>query len=581
MPEPIPSPQQLASRAPWRSWLYQPLLLVFAIWVSIFFLSVVRYQPPAPRSPDIAATEFSAGRAETIFRQLFADHTPHPADTPPNAKIRQQIVQLLESFGYTPQLQPTSAWSANPRFQFEKPVPLTNIIALRKGTSDKPPVMLAAHFDSHPNAPGASDDGAGVAVVLEIARMLQLEPAPARDIVFLLTDGEEYGLIGASRFVEEHPLADEIAAVINLEARGTRGPSLMFETGSDSWWLITIFARIARRPFTSSLFYEIYKRLPNDTDFTVFKEHGMQGYNFAYIGDVKNYHTPNDSIENTDRGSLQHHGDQALALIRALARADIEQRPAGRAVYFDVLGWRVIYWPESVSIWLAVGGMILCLLAIGLFARRYSKVRQHSTHRFRPFIGALIAATAVVGVALLGAAVHLGFSFDGALDNPFPDFPLPVAMAHWLMALAALVGLTFFTPHWIHPVSIWIGTWSIWSILAIVSSLYLNGGCYLFVVPVLAAGLCGCLSQGWPAHENFLLYVMPAVVVGLIWLPMEVLFYDAVGYSMNPMLVARVALVLSCLLPALFAVGRLTRLGMLLAVGMSAILAVLATVVVN
>ena len=52
------------------------------------------------------------------------------------------------------------------------------------------------------------------------------------------------------------------------------------------------------RPSTSSLFYEVYEHLPNDTDLTVFKRLGLAGINFAAIGHVVHYHTPLDNLEN-------------------------------------------------------------------------------------------------------------------------------------------------------------------------------------------------------------------------------------------------------------------------------------------
>ena len=57
-------------------------------------------------------------------------------------------------------------------------------------------------------------------------------------LVFLVDEGEEAGLLGASGFVADHPLAPAIGAVVNLEARGTSGPSVMFETSGDNGWLV-------------------------------------------------------------------------------------------------------------------------------------------------------------------------------------------------------------------------------------------------------------------------------------------------------------------------------------------------------
>jgi len=81
-------------------------------------------------------------------------------------------------------------------------------------------------------------------------------------------------------------LAAQVKAAVNLEARGTSGPSLMFETGSANAWLMHLYESVVARPFTNSMYYVVYKLLPNDTDFTVFKKAGYQGFNFGFIGNV-------------------------------------------------------------------------------------------------------------------------------------------------------------------------------------------------------------------------------------------------------------------------------------------------------
>jgi hypothetical protein len=276
-----------------------PLTLVVFLWVLIAGLSVVAYRPPKPRAASIPPNQFSAIRAESILETLVGDAIPHPAGSPQNSVVRGRIVSLLESFGYEVEIQSGECVVANwakGRSAGKERVALHNIIAKRSGTQPGKAIMLVSHYDSVAAGPGASDDGVGTAALLEIARMIALEPDPKRDVVFLITDGEELGMLGAKLFVNENRSAEQIAIAINLEARGTTGPSCMFETSRMSRTLIPVFAGSSNKQFASSLFYEIYKRMPNDTDFSVFKEHGILGFNFAFIGDVKNYHTIADNF---------------------------------------------------------------------------------------------------------------------------------------------------------------------------------------------------------------------------------------------------------------------------------------------
>ena len=148
-------------------------------------------------------------------------------------------------------------------------------------------------------------------------------------------------------------------AIVNVENRGTRGASFLFETSRENGTLISA-ARTIDRPFASSLFYTIYDQLPNDTDATVFKRAGMRVLNFAAIGGVAYYHTPLDNLANVDDGTLQHHGDNALAAARGLTRSALNA--SGNAVYFDVLGFGIVRWPQPLTVPVVGASFLVFLL---------------------------------------------------------------------------------------------------------------------------------------------------------------------------------------------------------------------------
>ena len=124
----------------------------------------------------------------------------------------------------------------------------------------------------------------------------------------------------------------------------------MFETSDHNRDLIRTVSNAARSPVANSLSYEIYKRLPNDTDFSVFKRAGYSGLNFAFIDGLVHYHTLMDSYENLDHGSLQHEGDYAVELTRRLGdSAQDTSRAEGNAVYFDILGWKLVSYSTGTA----------------------------------------------------------------------------------------------------------------------------------------------------------------------------------------------------------------------------------------
>src|SRR5258706_7442827 len=119
--------------------------------------------------------------------------------------------------------------------------------------------------------------------MLETLRALKSSPTLSNDVIALFSDGEEIGSLGAKAFVYQHPWAKDVGVVLNFEARGSSGPAIMFETSDKNGWLIKEVAKAAPRPAAHSLAPAIYQLLPNRTDFTVFKEAGFAGLNFAYI----------------------------------------------------------------------------------------------------------------------------------------------------------------------------------------------------------------------------------------------------------------------------------------------------------
>ena len=184
--------------------------------------------------------------------------------------------------------------------------------------------------------------------MLETLRALRASGTPLRnDVIFLFTDGEENGLLGAHAFIDEHRWAKDVGLALNFEARGNSGPSIMFETSDENGWLIKEFAKAAPHPMANSLAYEIDKLLPNDTDFTVVKQAGLPGFNFAYIEGVSHYHTMLDRFEQFDERSLQHHGSYALALTRHFSDLNLIDRKEANAVYFDILGLILIHYPST------------------------------------------------------------------------------------------------------------------------------------------------------------------------------------------------------------------------------------------
>jgi hypothetical protein len=341
-------------------------LIILGLLALVLLLVFVRGLPTWPRRADDPPQRFSAYRALEDLKAVFGeDGRPHPPGTAAHDQVLERLLARLESLGYSPEVQETLACrplngvSANC-------ASVQNVLARLEGAQNGPSVMLATHYDSVYAGPGIADDAAGVAALLEAARILRAVPTPYRNpIIFLFTDAEESVSVGAQGFVDQHPWARQVAVVINLEARGDSGESFMFETSSPNAWLMPAVAA-ARRPVANSLMVELYRLMPSSTDFAVFQQAGMAGLNYAFIGDGTRYHTPLDNIENLSLGSLQHQGESVLAAAQALANMDLssEKRSESDAAYTDLLGFGLLSWPKSWTLPLAL--LVVLLLAASL-----------------------------------------------------------------------------------------------------------------------------------------------------------------------------------------------------------------------
>ena len=352
--------------------LRHPISLL-VISLLVMFGVLRSYSTPGPVGADAPDVVFSAVRAEAILGDLLKENVPHVSGSPENTVVKNRIVAHLESSGYQAQIQPR--FHCNPEFGSCSPV--ENIIAVKPGSEGEHAVLITTHYDSGWAGPGAADSGAGVAAILEIARMASDFPPFRNDIVFLITDSEENGLIGAHAFAEHHPLFEKVKAVVNLEARGVTGPSGMFETGEGNRSIIRMFSKNVDRPVGNSLIYEMYKTMPNDTDYSVYKRKGVMGVNFAFAQGVPVYHSAIDNIDHLDLGSFQHHGDNAWGMLKVLGERRIGSITSREdAGYIDVFASRLIHYPVSITQGLDLFLGVLVMIAISAAFRKEFRFRQ-------------------------------------------------------------------------------------------------------------------------------------------------------------------------------------------------------------
>lgn len=475
------------------------------LFTAALFLTTVTYFAneylggmPEVKPETVASTEFSAERAITILENLLQEGIPHPVGSQANKRVKQKILQWLANEGIEAEVQ--SSWGCSKKWNTCAWV--ENIIATIPGKEDFPYLALMAHYDSVPPAPGAGDDGAGVATVLEIGRMLKNEGPFRNPILLLITDAEEKGLLGAEAFFAHHPMKEKVGVIVNVEGSGSSGPSQLLRTAMNNKTLIDAYGDGAEYPYGVSLASEIFKRMPNDTDFSVSMRAEVPGIDFAFAGERNHYHTPNDNLINLDLRTLQHHGENVLPLARTLASVDLNDFEDSNLVFSNVYGqW--VSWEEGLSIYLVVFAAILLLIA-GI----------KSGCRVPRLLLGLVSP--LIYIVCCGLFLFLNFKLIEMVNGTTVSWPandLPFRLV--LFSAPAFVGfsLAAFLNRFIDREEALIGLWGFWLILAFGFALTLPAAVNLLVLPLVVASILMFAALWVPASVRPSIQLLTLVFV--------------------------------------------------------------------
>ncbi|MBR8743436.1 M20/M25/M40 family metallo-hydrolase [Nocardiopsis sp. MG754419] len=468
------------------------LLLLLAL--SVFTLVDLRPPDPAPESAP--ASEFSAERAFAHVERIAV--APHPAGTAEHARVLDHVVGALDDLGLDPEVHESIGISPI-AYTGTAPVGrVRNVVAVIEGTEPTGTILLAAHYDSVSSGPGANDDAVGVAAVLETARALtEADTPPRNDVVLLLTDAEEAGLLGAEAFTEDHPLGASDGVVLNHEARGAGGTVMLFRTTPGSGDLVRLFAESAPHPAGDSLLEELFAVMPNDTDFTAFREGGLTVLDFAYAGRGAYYHSALDTPENVDPRTLQQMGANTLAFSRALAAEDLTPRTVDGAgepdlAYFNVPPGRLVHFPVSWALPLAAVALLSGVVLVAA-ARRRGLVT----------IPRVLASTLLTPV-LLGAGAAVGLGFWQVLIAVRPGLArVPTGSPYepvWLAVAAVLIGVALAAlwfllwRRWLGAHALMFGGLLVLGVFGVLVAAVAPGASSFLVLPVLAASGGGLIA---------------------------------------------------------------------------------------
>jgi hypothetical protein len=451
-------------------------LLALCAW------AIVRTAVPPRVVPATAAdTVFSAERAMRHVEEIAV--RPHAIGMPDHDRVRDYIVGQLNTLGLRTQIQSTTALGT--RYQAAGRV--QNILAWLPGSDSRgKAVLVAGHYDGVEASPAAGDDAAGTAAILETVRALRARKTPlGHDVIVLITDGEEAGLLGAAAFVREHPWAKDVAVVINFEARGTTGRSFMFETGPGDLAAVRGLRRVGGAT-AGSVFTTIYRLLANDTDLSELAVLRVPALNFAFADGIDRYHTSNDNLEHLNPGSVQHHGSQMLGLLKVFGNGPLPLPQTGDAVFFDLPFLGLVLYPAGLALPLAILALVLVVVAAW-------RVKRRVILGVALGVVAVIASAAVamfVAGAIRSIQSRMPWGGDSAWSGVHGAAVVLLAVA--VVLLCYSLARRFASPRDLHS-----GAIVVWAVLAVAVSLKAPGASYLFTWPTIVAAGAELAPERW------------------------------------------------------------------------------------
>ncbi len=359
-------------------------------------------------------------------------------------------------------------------------------------------------------------------------------------IIALFSDGEEYGLLGAASALDNPAFRARVGAVVNVEARGNRGPSLLFQTSPGDGPLVDLYARSVTHYATSSLFATIYKYLPNDTDLTLFIRGGFVSYNFAFSDNVAHYHTPRDTRANLSPVILQHHGENLLGMAVSLEHVDFAGLKGGKDdIYLTVMGKWLPRMAASWALPLSILALVLIALS-GWIGGAPPRWRGIAAGIGAPL--ALLVGSAVIGWVLHGMAVLVS-------GQPDPSFAYPLALR--ISLALGVAGVTLLCARPLSPRGAALAGWLWYAALAIVSAIFATGLSPYFLFPALVAIVLLFVAArfGWDSLIGQGALFLAAIPALFVWMGLVATGETLMGLALHPLFTIPAAFAAFALLP--------------------------------
>jgi len=229
-------------------------------FIFLFIVYPIGAQTIINRDPEISrmVDEISSQRIEQYIIKLVSFHTRHNMSSHDNPSqgigaawnwVKTEMEKSIPSSQGRLEVKFEEYTVGGKGQRIPYPVKLKNVVATLRGTDpgDDRKILLSAHLDSRVKldndsssfAPGADDDGSGIAALLEMVRIMSSQKFPAT-IIFMAVTGEEHGLYGAKHMALKAKNENwNIIAMLNNDMIGN---SISSETGLNDNMRVRVFS---------------------------------------------------------------------------------------------------------------------------------------------------------------------------------------------------------------------------------------------------------------------------------------------------------------------------------------------------
>jgi hypothetical protein len=485
------------------------LLLIIVGFLALAFYAAAPLVYPLPAPVSAPADQFSAEPAMQYVRAL--SQAPRVIGSPEMKQAAHYVVESLHACGFDPEIQE----AASPQGQ------LYNVVVDIPGNSPGNAILVLTHLDSV--SFGAGDNATGAAVLLETACSLHASRPFQNDVILLFEDGEEIGYLGGYAFAQAYPSVSSIRRVIGLDTAAW-GPVVLLQTTPINADFIQAYSRAVKHPTAWGFFADADLKISGDTSkIQPFYEKGILGLELEDPTAFTGKHSPADTIDKVHPGSLQQMGDQLLALVQYLGNSTITGTIGSSQSFFALWGIGLVHYP-------ALWNLVLTILSAIAFVASIVKSIRNKALSGRSLLYSLGSLFLVlIGAAFLGMAGSV--LFEKLFPNPNPktgSYLVPASLPAFLL----VVGIVVYSFIVIRrklvsrlgapPISYAGASW--WLLLSIVSSVLLQVGSYVFVLPLVTVVLINIL----PDKLKVTHFILAAIATILIF-PNITLTYLSTG----------------------------------------------------